>query len=157
MVGADPGSYAVRVAPFLRYTALRLIVLLVVGAGLWFAGLRGLLWALITVVVAAGISYVLLSDARDALLDRLSKGRPVREVDEDDEDAAAEDAALAAPSAVVPPPSGDLPEMRERTMKSRAAGTTDGDDPHATDPQDLPASGSAEAQADAERHRENQL
>ncbi len=157
MVGADPGSYAVRVAPFLRYTALRLIVLLVVGAGLWFAGLRGLLWALVTVVVAAGISYVLLSGARDALLDRLSKGRPVRDVDEDDEDAAAEDAALAARSAVVLPVSEELPEMRERTMRSRPAGTTDGDDSHVTSSQEPAASGSAEAQADAERHRENQL
>ncbi len=156
MVGADPGSYAVRVAPFLRYTALRLLVLLVVGAGLWFAGLRGLLWALITVVVAAGISYVLLSEARDALLDRLSKGRPARVVDEDDEDAAAEDAALGSPSTTATTPAGDLPEMRERSVQGPAV-AGDGDDAHVTGTQDASGSGSGQAQADAERHRENQL
>ncbi len=131
MVGVLPASYAVRVGPFLRYTALRLIVLLVVGAGLWFAGLRGLLWALVTVAVAAGVSYVLLGGPRDALLDRLAQGRPARVVDEDDEDAAAEDAALDAGPAF-----DEAPEMRERPASSVRSG---------------------DGEPDAQRQREDQL
>lgn len=58
--------------PFVRYTALRLAVLAAVGGVLWLAGLRGLLWALVSVLVAAALSYVLLAGPRDALLQRWS-------------------------------------------------------------------------------------
>lgn len=103
MVGADQQTYAVRMGPFLRYTALRLIVLVGVGALLWAVGLRYLLWAVLTVLLAAAVSYLLLSGPRDALLARLERSRPAP-ADEDaprrrarpDEDSAAEDAALDA-------------------------------------------------------------
>ncbi len=184
MLSAEPESYAVRVGPFLRYTALRLLVLVVVGAALWFAGLRGLLWALVMVAVAAGVSYVLLTKPREALLDRLARGRPARTVDEDlDEDAAAEDAAVNAGAAVrVDRGLDQLPEMRERT--TRAVDVPASQDSARHGPAELagdqeqhrpedPAThdghrggadrgagrdeGSAEREADAEGHRQDQL
>lgn len=119
MVCADPRTYAVRMGPFLRYTALRLLVLVAVGALLWAVGLRYLLWAVLTVVLAAGVSYLLLSRPRDALLERLGRSRPAP-TDEDaprgrarpDEDSAAEDAALDASAQAEPDAQGD----RERQL-----------------------------------------
>jgi hypothetical protein len=64
--------------PFLRYTALRLAVLAGVGGALWLAGLRGLLWALVSVLVAAALSYVLLTGPREALLAQWSAARAAR-------------------------------------------------------------------------------
>lgn len=75
----------------MRYTLLRAGVLAVVGGLLWLAGLRGLLWAVVAVLVAAGASYVLLSGPRSAALASLDARRSVdQHVSGDDE--AAEDA-----------------------------------------------------------------
>ena len=154
MVGAEPASYAVWVGPFLRYTALRLLLLVLVGAGLAFAGVRGLLWALITVAVTAALSYVLLAGPRDALLERLSRGRAPRRVDEDDEDATAEDAALDHLLAS----DGQLPEMRERSPQASRPAADDGADRPAPAPaSDVTGSRSADAEADPEGHRQHQL
>lgn len=114
MVGAGGRTYAVRMGSFLRYTALRLVVLVAVGALLWAVGLRYLLWAVLTVVLAAGVSYLLLSGPRDALLERLGRSRPAP-ADEDaprrrarpDEDAASEDAALDASAQRQPDAQGE--------------------------------------------------
>lgn len=119
MVGADRRIYAVQMGPFLRYTALRLVVLVGVGAVLWAVGVRYLLWAVLTVLLAAAVSYVLLSGPREALLERLGRSRPAP-TDEDaprrrarpDEDAAAEDAALDASAQGEPDAQGD----RERQL-----------------------------------------
>ncbi len=127
--------------PFLRYTALRLVVLVAVGALLWAVGLRYLLWAVLTVVLAAGVSYLLLSGPRDALLERLARSRPAP-TDEDaprrrarpDEDSAAEDAVL---DAAVPAP--------DEQPRGTEAGAPDGPD------------ASAQRQPDAQGERERQL
>lgn len=81
--------------PFVRYTLLRLAVLAAVGAALWLVGLRGLLWAALSVALAAGLSYLLLARARaevlavwDAGREARGAGRP-RVSDEEAEDAAA--------------------------------------------------------------------
>ena len=123
MVGAVRATYAVQVGPFLRYTALRLLVLVAVGALLWAVGLRYLLWAVLTVLVAAAVSYVLLAGPRDALLARLGRSRPAP-ADEDalrrtgragraDQDAAAEDAALDAAERSTDRPVDDGPSQRQ--------------------------------------------
>ena len=149
MVGAGRRTYAVQVGPFLRYTALRLLVLLAVGALLWAVGLRYLLWAVLTVLVAAAVSYVLLSGPRDALLARLGRSRPAP-VDEDaprrparatraDRDAAAEDAALDA---------AEQPDDRPTDRGGLAAGPP---------PRADPAGDGSEGQADAQGDRERQL
>lgn len=59
----------------MRYTLLRLGVLAVVGALLWAVGLRGALWAVVSLLVAAAASYVLLSSARTAVLEQLEARR----------------------------------------------------------------------------------
>ena len=82
--------------PFVRYSILRLTLLVAVGAVLWLVGARGWLWLLLTALVSLGLSYVLLRLPREqaaaALDDRVS-GRKRSGLDERlDRDAAAEDA-----------------------------------------------------------------
>ena len=99
----------------MRYTLLRLAVLAVVGALLLAVGLRGLLWAVVTVLVAAAVSYLLLSGPRAQVLARLEagrrgsgapgRGRRGRTSDESVEDAAAD--AVDRPGAGPAP--GDRP------------------------------------------------
>ncbi|MEJ5944296.1 DUF4229 domain-containing protein [Pseudokineococcus basanitobsidens] len=79
-----------------RYTLLRLSLLLAVGLLLYAVGARGVLWLLLTAVVSVAASYVLLRRPREqvtqALVDRqegrTTSGRRSRLA----EDAAAEDA-----------------------------------------------------------------
>ncbi len=82
--------------PFVRYSILRLTLLVAVGAVLWLVGARGWLWLLLTALVSLGLSYVLLRLPREqaaaALDDRVS-GRKRSGLDQRlDGDAAAEDA-----------------------------------------------------------------
>ena len=56
-------------------TLLRVAVLVGVGAVLWVVGLRGLLWAVAAVAIAAALSYLLLTGPREAVLARWS-GEP---------------------------------------------------------------------------------
>lgn len=51
--------------PVLVYTIARLLILAASGAVLWLLGTRGLLWVLLSFVIAALVSYVLLSKLRD--------------------------------------------------------------------------------------------
>ena len=82
--------------PFVRYSILRLTLLVAVGAVLWLVGARGVLWLVLTAVVSLALSYVLLRLPREqaaaALDDRVS-GRRRSGLDERiDRDAADEDA-----------------------------------------------------------------
>ena len=82
--------------PFVRYSILRLTLLVAVGAVLWLVGARGWLWLLLTALVSLALSYVLLRLPREqaaaALDDRVS-GRKRSGLDERlDRDAADEDA-----------------------------------------------------------------
>lgn len=82
--------------PFVRYSILRLTLLVAVGAVLWLVGARGVLWLVLTALVSFALSYVLLRLPREqaaaALDDRVS-GRRRSGLDERiDRDAAAEDA-----------------------------------------------------------------
>ena len=134
MVGAAGATYAVQVGPFLRYTALRLLVLVLVGALLWAVGLRYLLWAVLTVLVAAAVSYLLLSGPRDALLERLGRSRPAP-VDEDaprrrvrpDRDSAAEDAALDAAERAAPDPAVGVARTDPAPQRSERQADAQGD------------------------------
>jgi hypothetical protein len=87
------------VGPFVRYTLLRLLVLAAVGALLLAVGMRGLLWGVVTVLVAAAVSYLVLPGPRAEVLARLESGRAAGRSrrgdasDEDVEDAAAEASA----------------------------------------------------------------
>ena len=85
-----------RVAPFVRYSILRLTLLVAVGLVLWALGARGWLWLLLTAVVSFTVSYVLLmlprEQAAQALDARVSGRRRSRSSRRLDQDAADEDA-----------------------------------------------------------------
>jgi Protein of unknown function (DUF4229) len=50
----------------LQYAALRLLLLVVVGAVLYLVGMRSLPWLIATVLVSAGLSFVVLLKQREA-------------------------------------------------------------------------------------------
>ena len=82
--------------PFLRYTFLRLTLLLAVGVLLYAVGLRDLLLVAVTVVVSAALSYLLLAGPRQVVVDRMEQRVAARAARSRrvDEDAAVEDAAV---------------------------------------------------------------
>ncbi len=51
--------------PFVRYSILRLTLLVAVGAVLWVVGARGWLWLLLTALISVTLSYVLLKLPRE--------------------------------------------------------------------------------------------
>ncbi len=79
----------------MRYSILRLTLLVAVGAVLWVVGARGWLWLLLTAVISVTASYVLLTlprqQAAAALDDRIS-GRTRAKASGIDRDADDEDA-----------------------------------------------------------------
>lgn len=82
----------------LRYSLLRLLVLLASLALLYLVGARGWLWLILSVVVAAGVSYLVLPRQRDAAAGTLqARAQERREHAKlGDADAEAEDAAIDA-------------------------------------------------------------
>lgn len=54
------------------YAALRVLLLIVAGAGLYFAGLRGWLLAVVSILVAAMLSYIFLPQRRDRAANKLA-------------------------------------------------------------------------------------
>lgn len=83
----------------MRYSILRLTLLVAVGAVLWVLGARGWLWLLLTALISVTLSYVLLKlpreQAAQAIDDQISgRRRPGRtsaaDRDADDEDAESE-------------------------------------------------------------------
>jgi hypothetical protein len=84
------------VGPFVRYSLLRLLVLVAVGALMFAAGARTWLWLLLTALVSLALSYVLLRGPREAAaaaLNQRVEGRTRSRLGQRlDEDAAAEDA-----------------------------------------------------------------
>lgn len=82
--------------PFVRYSILRLTLLVAVGLVLWAVGARGVLWLVLTAVVSITVSYVLLRQPREQAaqaLDARAQGRrPSRTTRRIDQDAADEDA-----------------------------------------------------------------
>lgn len=92
-------AYAGGVGPFVRYSILRLTLLVAVGLVLWALGARGWLWLLLTAVISFTASYVLLQLPREQAaqaLDARVRGRqgskPSRSSRRIDQDAADEDA-----------------------------------------------------------------
>lgn len=81
--------------PLLTYTAMRIALVLGAGALLWVLGVRGWLLLVLSVVIGAGLSYVLLDGPRRAAANELQRrtgGEPTaleRAVarDDDEEDA----------------------------------------------------------------------
>ncbi|GII81335.1 hypothetical protein Sru01_63170 [Sphaerisporangium rufum] len=62
--------------PFLVYTASRLGLFAVTFGVLYLIGLHDVFWLLVVSLVVSGVaSYVLLSKQRDAVSERISKGR----------------------------------------------------------------------------------
>lgn len=80
----------------MRYSMLRLTLLVAVGLVLWALGARGWLWLLLTAVVSFTASYVLLrlprEQAAQALHARVSRRSASRSSRRIDQDAADEDA-----------------------------------------------------------------
>lgn len=70
-----------------RYTALRLSLLAVVGVLLYLAGMRGILLAGTTIIVAALIAYVFFGKERDKVVEKMrdfrNRDEQPREPDED--------------------------------------------------------------------------
>lgn len=85
--------------PLLRYSLLRLALLLAVFAVLWICGIRGWLWLILGVVIAGAISYLAFPRQRDAaagvLAERAEHRRGAQDVDADSEDAVLEAAVDA--------------------------------------------------------------
>lgn len=82
--------------PVLVYSALRILLILGAGAGLYLAGMRGWLLLVVAVLVGAGLSYVLLDKQRRASAEWLAaRGRGhTRLEDRLASDAGEEDALL---------------------------------------------------------------
>ncbi len=76
---------------FLRYTALRLLLLVAVAGVLVLLGVRGPLLVVLAVLISAALSYVLLSGPRNAVVRHLEQRAAARRAAADP-DAAAEDA-----------------------------------------------------------------
>ncbi len=87
-------------SPAVKYSTMRLLLLLVVALGLYAIGARGFLLLVLAAVISAALSYLLLRGPRDALAQRIaeragsrvSKGRLEKSIDADN---AAEDADAA--------------------------------------------------------------
>lgn len=79
----------------MRYSLLRLLVLVVVGALMWVAGARSWLWLALTALLSLVVSYVFLRGPRQAAalaLNERVEGRTRSKLAQRlDEDAAAED------------------------------------------------------------------
>lgn len=79
----------------IRYGALRISLLVVVGALLYLAGMRGVLLAGMAIIIAALISYIFFPTQRDMAARRLEEFRHKEEKPRTpDEDMAIEDAAV---------------------------------------------------------------
>ena len=95
-------------SPFLRYTLLRVLVIVVVALPLYALGLRGPLLLAAAVLLGAVVAYLVLAGPRRRMVDDLAArrertgdrpargGRTGRDADADAEDAAAEAAASEA-------------------------------------------------------------
>lgn len=89
----------------LRYSLLRLAVLVGSLAVLYLVGARGWLWLLLSVIVAGGVSYLVFPRQRDAAAGTLQERARARreqtgmgDVDAEVEDAAIDAASVDAPS-----------------------------------------------------------
>ncbi len=79
----------------IRYAALRISLLVVVGALLYLAGMRGMLLAGSAIIIAALVAYIFFPAERDYAAKRLENIRHKEETPrEPDEDMAAEDRAV---------------------------------------------------------------
>ncbi|MEJ5913870.1 DUF4229 domain-containing protein [Pseudokineococcus sp. 1T1Z-3] len=87
-------------AVVLRYSLLRLTLLVAVAVVMYAVGARGLVWLLLTAVVSIGLSYVVLRGPREQMAQALVQRQQQRAAggrrSRLDEDAAAEDAAADA-------------------------------------------------------------
>ncbi len=100
--------------PLLRYSLLRLLTLVASLAVLYLVGLRGWVWLLVSVIVAAAVSYLLLARPRDAAARALAEraNRPAKPlvagVDESVEDAVVDSAGpdSAGPDSAGPDSAG---------------------------------------------------
>src|SRR5699024_5623600 len=82
--------------PVLVYSLLRILLIVIAGAGLYLAGMRGLLLVVVAVLVGAALSYLVLDNYRRASAQWLqSRGKGhTRMEDRLESDAEAEDALL---------------------------------------------------------------
>ncbi|SRR5690625_44669 len=79
----------------IRYAALRISLLVVVGALLFLAGMRGVLLAGSSIIIAALLSYIFFPSQRNQAAKRLEQiAHREEKPRERDEDMAAEDAAV---------------------------------------------------------------
>ncbi len=92
--------------PLLRYSLLRIAVLLASFGLFWLIGLRGWPWLIVSVIVAGAVSFLTMRTQRDAAVGSLSSraaavDRPVHGDDEDAEDRALDEAERAGDVAEV--------------------------------------------------------
>ncbi len=110
--------------PLLRYSLLRLLTLVASLAVLYLVGLRGWVWLLVSVIVAAAVSYLLLARPRDAAARALAEraNRPAKPlvagVDESVEDAVVDS---AGPDSVGPVSAGPDSADPEPAAEAAAA------------------------------------
>lgn len=83
--------------PLLRYSLLRIVVLLASFGLFWLIGMRGWPWLIVSVIVAGAVSFLTMRTQRDAAVGSLTSraeavDKPVHGDDEDDEDRALDEA-----------------------------------------------------------------
>lgn len=101
--------------PLLTYTLLRLGFMFAVGVVLYLLGVRSWLLLALSILMGAGLSYVLLARPRQSAaedLERRTGGRPTRLERAVDADAEDEDAQLAGAGAGTPSRAASADEHR---------------------------------------------
>lgn len=83
--------------PLLRYSLLRIVVLLASFGLFWLIGMRGWPWLIVSVIVAGAVSFLTMRTQRDAAVGSLTSraeavDKPVHGDDEDAEDRALDEA-----------------------------------------------------------------
>ncbi len=131
----------------IRYAALRISLLVVVGALLYLAGMRGMLLAGSAIIIAALVAYIFFPTERDHAAKKLENFRHKEESPrEPDEDMAAEDRAVEE----VYPSEDPGGEQRKPDPELDQPGITQGGDHLSSRPQHP---GTQEESPHTEEHR----
>lgn len=123
--------------PLLRYSLLRLAVLLGSFGLFWLVGLRSWPWLFASVVTAGAVSYLTMRTQRSAAVDSLASRAeradvPLQGDDEDAEDRALDSAAEAAEAVAAARAAAAVAES-DSASGTTASGTTTGVEPGTDD------------------------
>jgi Protein of unknown function (DUF4229) len=115
--------------PLLRYSLLRIVVLLASFGLFWLIGMRGWPWLIVSVIVAGAVSFLTMRTQRDAAVGSLTSraeavDKPVRGGDEDAEDRALDEAERTGQVEPVEPVASPQPVDPPSAEQARDDGAT---------------------------------